>query len=389
MPTSSASDFPRRSSSTDSRASAPLCPVCGARLSAGACPACALGLLLGGGSEPEVDEEEVALHRVVEENVEFGRYTLKQRLAAGGMGVVYVAEDNKLKRTVALKMIRGSTFADDGEVARFTLEAEAAAGLDHPHIVPIYEVGRMDGQPFFTMKLIEGTSLAQRMKDHGGTLPVREVARMLAQIARAVHHAHQRGVLHRDLKPGNILLDVAGHPWLTDFGLAKLTTSDTSLTLTRDHIGTPHYMAPEVAGGNARAVSTASDVWALGVMLWELLCGVPPFHGPGPVEIMRRIVESEPNWPAGSRADGDLVTIARRCMEKTPGRRPQSAGEVAEELERWLRGEPIKARPLAASRHRRRSAPGMASGFDGLAAPGSAGTRSGKKTRPSAIAGPA
>jgi len=296
---------------------------------------------MGGGP---ADEE--SLPRRVEENVEFGRYTLKEKLAAGGMGVVYVAEDRKLKRTVALKMIRGSTFADDGEVARFTLEAEAAAALDHPHIVPIYEVGRLDGQPFFTMKLIEGQTLAQRLRDHGGTLPAREVAALLAKIARAVHHAHQRGVLHRDLKPGNILLDAEGVPWLTDFGLAKVAHADSSLTLTKDHIGTPHYMAPEVAGGNARAVSTACDVWALGVMLWEMLCAVPPFHGPGPVEIMRRIVESEPGWPAGSRADGDLVTIARRCMEKNPARRPQSAGEVADELERWLRGEPIKARPV-------------------------------------------
>jgi WD40 repeat protein len=317
-----------------------VCPGCGTKLSGGACPACALGFLLHGSDDPDPDR----LDRRVEENVEFGRYTLKHKLAAGGMGIVYVAEDRKLKRTVALKMIRGSTFADEGEVARFTLEAEAAAALDHPNIVPIYEVGRMDGQPFFTMKLIEGTTLARRLKEHGGILSPREVATLLSKISRAVHHAHQRGVLHRDLKPGNILLDAEGIPWLTDFGLAKLSNADSGLTLTRDHIGTPHYMAPEVAGGNARAVSTGSDVWALGVMLWEMLCGMPPFHGPGPMEIMRRIVAEEPSWPAGTRADGDLVTIARRCMEKNPARRPHSAEEVADELDRWLRGEPIKAR---------------------------------------------
>lgn len=331
--------------SSISQGSGALCAECGGRLSNGACPSCALDFLLSGSSHSSDGDEPPPGHRV-EENVEFGRYTLKERLAAGGMGVVYVAEDRKLKRTVALKMIRGSTFADDGEIARFTLEAEAAAALDHPHIIPIYEVGRLDGQPFFTMKLIEGGTLAKKMKDHGGLLPPREVASLMAKIARAVQHAHQRGVLHRDLKPGNILIDETGTPWLTDFGLAKVVNTDSCLTLTKDHIGTPHYMAPEVAGGNARAVSTASDVWALGVILWELLCGVPPFHGPGPVEIMRRIVDSEPNWPAGSRADSDLVTVARRCMEKNPARRPASAGEVAEELERWLRGEPIKARAV-------------------------------------------
>ncbi|HWB06473.1 MAG TPA: serine/threonine-protein kinase [Verrucomicrobiales bacterium] len=318
------------------------CVECATPLSDGACPACSLGFLLHGSDPLHPDSPP----RRLAESVEFGRYTLKRKLASGGMGVVYVADDRKLKRTVALKMIRGSTFADEADIARFTLEAEAAAGLDHPHIVPIYEVGHLEGQPFFTMKLIEGETLAARLKEHGGSLPAREVATLLSKIARAVHHAHQRGVLHRDLKPGNILLDAEGTPWLTDFGLAKLTHADSSLTLTRDHIGTPHYMAPEVAGGNARAVSMASDVWSLGVMLWEMLCGMPPFHGPGPVEIMRRIVTEEPSWPQNTRADGDLITIARRCMEKNPARRPNSAGEVADELDRWLRGEPIKARPV-------------------------------------------
>ena len=182
-PTSPASDSSvRPPASSRSSGDSAKCPECGARLSAGACPACALGFLLNGG-EPGEDFEEVTQRRV-EENVEFGRYTLKHKIAAGGMGVVYVAEDKKLKRTVALKMIRGSTFADEGEVARFTLEAEAAAGLDHPHIVPIYEVGRLDGQPFFTMKLIEGQSLAQRLKEYHGILPVREVATLLSKLAR-------------------------------------------------------------------------------------------------------------------------------------------------------------------------------------------------------------
>lgn len=318
---------------------APGCPDCGTPLSAGACPACAFGMLL---AQPD--------HAIQPPdspgNVEFGRYVLTRRLAAGGMGVVYIAEDLKLKRTVALKMIRGSTFANEAELARFTIEAEAAAALDHPNIVPIYEVGHFEDQPFFTMKLIEGQSLAERLRSTGGKLPARELAVLLGAIARAVHHAHQRGVLHRDLKPGNILLDQSGHPWLTDFGLAKLAHAESGLTLSTDHIGTPHYMSPEIAGGTARQASTASDVWALGVLLWEMLCGMPPFHGIGAVEIMRRIVEHEPSWPGGEKADEDLITLARRCMEKDPARRPVSAGEVADELDRWLRGEPIKARRI-------------------------------------------
>lgn len=317
------------------------CADCGAPLSAGACPACAFQQLLQGG--PPSEDEDVAMDEMGA-LAQQGRYTLKRRLAAGGMGVVYEAEDHKLKRTVALKMIRGSTFANAAEVARFTIEAEAAAALDHPNIVPIYEIGQLDGQPFFTMKLIDGQSLAERMKQ--GLLPTREAVSLLSTIARAVQHAHQRGVLHRDLKPGNILLDEAGKPWLTDFGLAKLTQTDSSLTLTTDHLGTPHYMAPEVADGTARAASTASDVWALGVLLWEMLSGSPPFAGSGAVEIMRRIVNEEPVWPIRSRGDGDLLTIARRCLEKNPTRRPVSAGDVADELDRWLRGEPIKARPV-------------------------------------------
>jgi WD40 repeat protein/predicted Ser/Thr protein kinase len=320
--------------STDS-----LCPDCNAPLSDGVCPACALGGLLRSGGNV-LQEDGVS---PLAEEMEFGRYVLNRRLASGGMGVVYVATDQKLKRTVALKMIRGSTFADEAEVARFTIEAEAAAALDHPHIVPIYEVGQREGQPFFTMKLIEGQSLAERVRE-GPPLAMRSAVVLLAKIARAVHHAHQRGVLHRDLKPGNILLDAQGEPWLTDFGLAKLSHADSSLTQTSDRLGTPQYMAPEIAGSTGRSASVASDVWALGVLLWELLCGAPPFPGKGPVDIMRRIVEEEPQIPSGVRVKADLLTIARHCLEKEAQKRPESAAEMADELERWLRGEPIHAR---------------------------------------------
>ncbi|MEZ5329178.1 MAG: WD40 repeat domain-containing serine/threonine protein kinase [Verrucomicrobiales bacterium] len=318
------------------------CPDCGRALSEGVCVACAFGGLLRISGTPGGDG-------VQSSDIDFGRYRLRQRLAAGGMGVVYSAEDRQLKRTVALKMIRGSTFANASEIARFTVEAEAAAALDHPNIVPIYEVGSIDDQPFFTMKLIEGHSLGWHLKNsQGGRMETRQVATWLSQIARAVHHAHQRGVLHRDLKPGNILIDKAGFPWLTDFGLAKLMHGECGLTMTTDHLGTPNYMSPEVVKGTARAVSTASDVWALGVILWEAICGKLPFAGSSPVKVMRRIAEEEPAWPHWETIDKDLLTLASRCLEKDPAQRLKSADHVADELDRWLNGEPLSVRRATA-----------------------------------------
>ncbi len=312
------------------------CPECGGLLLDGSCAVCAFAAL----------REERTGRPVAE--AEFGRYTLRRCVARGGMGTVYEAEDAELDRTVALKVLRSAAFAGAAELARFTLETKAAAALDHPHIVPVYEVGEEDGQPFFTMKLIRGQSLAERLHDHG-PMPARQAAALLVPVARAVHHAHLHGVLHRDLKPGNILIDAAGKPWLADFGLAKFSTSESSLTLTSDHIGTPHYMSPEMAAGRLRECSAACDVWALGVILWEMLSGRPPFTGGSAVEILRTIVEQEPPPPGESlRQNADLLTIARRCMEKRPADRMASAGLVADELERYLRGEPILARPVLA-----------------------------------------
>ena len=320
------------------------CPDCGTRLTLGVCSSCTLGALLEGSGSPPVagSQADGAL------DVEFDRYRLRRRLASGGMGVVYEAEDARLKRTVALKMIRGSSFANEAEIARFRIEAEAAAALDHAHIVPIYEVGVEErDQPFFTMKLIGGESLAAKLKRAGGGgLGTEEVIRWLIPICRAVHHAHQRGVLHRDLKPGNILIDEGGKAWLTDFGLAKLAHEDRGLTRSSDSLGTPNYMAPELLDQSAGAVSTASDVWAVGVILWEALAGEPPFRGSSSVEIMRRIVEEEPVLPRGMTVDRDLFTLARRCLEKDPSRRLGSALEIAEELERWQRGEPLRVRRI-------------------------------------------
>lgn len=311
------------------------CADCGGLLLDGTCAACAFGWMRASGTGAESGE---SLQ---------DRYQLLECLARGGMGVVYAARDTALRRMVALKVLRGAAFAGAREVARFTLETKAAAALDHPHIVPVYEVGEEDGEPFFTMKLIDGQSLAERLRAQGPLSP-REAAVLLVPVARAVEHAHVQGVLHRDLKPGNILLDSAGRPWLTDFGLAKFSSVDSGLTGSTDTLGTPHYMPPEMAAGRAREFTPASDVWALGVILWEMAAGTPPFTGQSAVEILQSVVRDElPAPPESLRRNRDLLTIARRCMEKRPSDRLASAKIVADELERFLRDEPILSHPAS------------------------------------------
>jgi len=236
-----------------------LCPACGAALAGGACVACALEQALIGPAEFDTlhscappkgaAEPAFSAFAALVLPCRFAGYQLKRELASGGMGVVYEAEQLASKRIVALKMMRSFVFAHEEDVARFRTEAEAVARLDHPHIVPIYEIGETDAQPFFTMKLMSGGSLAERLKR--GRVANREVVRMMAQVARAVHHAHQRGVLHRDLKPGNILFDAEGNAGLTDFGLAKLIQAETAVTLSSSMLGTPQYMSPEQAAGHA------------------------------------------------------------------------------------------------------------------------------------------
>jgi WD40 repeat protein len=269
------------------------------------------------------------------------------------MGVVYEAVDTRINRTVALKLLRCLLLVSETDKARFRVEAETAARLEHSHIVPVYEVNEFNRQPYFTMKLMEGGSLVQRMKR--GSMPVREAAGLVSTIARAVHHAHLHGVLHRDLKPGNVLFDRAGTPFLTDFGLAKVVNSDAGLTLSSVQLGTPHYMPPEQVAGDNRAISTASDVWGLGVILYELVAGEVPFPGERHIDIFRRIQESDPAPPSlawrTSRSGSvshlrDIDTLCLRCLEKDPARRLSSANELADELDRWLRGEPIHSRPV-------------------------------------------
>jgi tetratricopeptide (TPR) repeat protein/tRNA A-37 threonylcarbamoyl transferase component Bud32 len=281
----------------------------------------------------------------------FSDYELLQEIGRGGMGIVYKARQLSLHRLVAPKMIPASRLASQADVQRFQAEAQSAASLDHPHIVPIYEVGELEGYPHFSMKLLSGGSLAQEVvsnQESGVNKEAcRSAAQMVATVARAVHHAHQRGILHRDLKPSDILLDDAGQPHVTDFGLAKRVEMDGSITQSGVLVGTPSYMAPEQATGQKGSITTATDVYGLGAILYALLTGRPPFQASSVLETLEQVKTREPEPPARANAclGRDLETICLKCLEKEPSRRYSSADAVAEDLERWLAGEPIEARP--------------------------------------------
>jgi TolB-like protein/Tfp pilus assembly protein PilF len=363
-----------------------ICRKCGAKIFSdvpeGLCPRCVLKSALGnfpdatvaGGVDPGRSEPlSVADENGVPNNKksasaaellgELGDYELLEEVGRGGQGVVFRARQKSLNRTVALKVISLGQWASKAHLKRFRLEAEAAARLEHPGIVPIHEVGERDGSCYFSMKFIEGGQLDEVARRE--PIPIRRAVELIAKVARTVHYAHEHGILHRDIKPGNILLDHKGEPHLTDFGLARLVESESSVTQTLDVLGTPSYMAPEQAVGNNASVSGVTDVYGLGAVLYQLLTGQPPFAGGTTYETIRLLCETEPRNPRvlNPKLDRDLSTICLKCLEKDPKRRYSSALALAEDLERWLKHEPIAARhvgPLVRGRKWVRRNPSIA-----------------------------
>ena len=321
------------------------CRKCGATIPPDSphqsCGACLLETGLGAiEPEPETKVDRASSPMLMD----FGDYELLEQIGRGGQGVVFRARQKSLNRVVALKVIGLGHWATEAHLKRFRREAEAAARLEHPCIVPIYDVGERDGSCYFSMKFVEGGQLDEVAKRK--PIPPRRAAELIAKVARTVHYAHEHGILHRDIKPGNILLDANGEPHLTDFGLARLVETESSVTQTLDVLGTPSYMAPEQAVGNNAAVSNTTDVYGLGAVLYQLLTGHPPFAGGTTYETIRLLEQTEPRQPRqlNPKVDRDLSTICLKCLEKDPRRRYPSALALAEDLERWLKHEPILAR---------------------------------------------
>lgn len=328
----------------------PPCPRCGtvARVAPGLCVSCSLqSVLQGEGSSHEEFSAVLAEVELRDTDWRLGNYQILEEIGRGGMGIIYRARQRHSRRIVALKRIL-SFHADSREtLARFRREAEAAASLDHPNILPIYEVGEgEDGWPFFSMKYAAGGSLHEARESLGNT-PRRCVA-LLAKVARAVQFAHRQGIFHRDLKPGNILLDACGEPLVSDFGLAKWIDTSSDLTRTLTLYGTPGYIAPEQAKGRQDLLGPAADVYSLGAILFHLLAGRPPFLGQHALAVIHQAEEeAAPKLRTiVPGMDRDLETICAKCLEHDPAGRYQSADDLAEDLERWLGGHAIVARPI-------------------------------------------
>ncbi|HYE31619.1 MAG TPA: protein kinase, partial [Methylomirabilota bacterium] len=262
------------------------------------------------------------------------------------MGVVFLARQRSLNRVVALKLLTGGAYASEEMIKRFKSEAETAGGLHHPNIVPIYDIGEHEGEPYFSMAYINGRPLHALATEPWTDL--KRAAVIIRKMAEAVHHAHQHGVIHRDIKPSNILIDREGEPHLMDFGIAKLLNLDSALTHTNLLLGTPSYVAPEIARGEMKHASVSVDVYGLGAVLYHLLTGAPPFAGGTSMQTLKAVIEHEPHRPSifNAALDRDLETITLKCLAKAPAERYPSASNLAADLDRWLRGEPILARPI-------------------------------------------
>lgn len=325
-----------------------MCQQCGRTIQEGShCHFCARSdgaTVIGSEKELASSDEAGAPESSGMNSHRFGDYELIKEIGRGGMGVIFHAKHVTLNRDSALKMLLGGKYSSQEELQRFRIEAEAAAKLDHPGIVPIYETGSIDGKPYFAMKLVKGGSLATRMDTYRRN--IRDGVALLESVALAVYHAHQRGILHRDLKPANILIDSEMQPLVADFGLAKNTAGLGDVTHTGAIIGTPSYMSPEQASSHT-TMTVAGDIYSLGAILYEILTGTPPHKGANAIETLLLVREGivQPPSRRSSQVDPDLELICMKCLKKDPGERYETAQMLAKDLRAWLSNMPLSVRP--------------------------------------------